>query len=144
VKLLVDTDVLIDVALKREPFAEPAGRFLDEMEVLSGAAFMAWHSAANFNYLVSSPLGGPTAREFIRDLLRFVKVAPVGTEDLSYALGLNMPDFEDAMQAAAAIACRADFIVTRNEAHYRRSPVKALTPDAWLRKYGREGRSSAT
>ncbi|MBI3986659.1 MAG: PIN domain-containing protein, partial [Lentisphaerae bacterium] len=102
-KLLIDTDVLMDVALNRTPFAEAAARLLDEAQSRPGTAFMAWHSAANFYYMVSSPRGKNEARDFIQDLLRFVRVAPVGTDDLAYALGLDMTDFEDAMQAAAAV-----------------------------------------
>lgn len=136
-KLLIDTDVLMDVALNRTPFAEAAARLLDEVQSRPGTAFMAWHSAANFYYMVSSPQGKSAARDFIKELLRFVGVAPVGTDDLAYALGLELTDFEDAMQAAAAVACKADHIVTRNTEHYRKSPVKAITPDAWLQRHGR-------
>ena len=136
-KLLIDTDVLIDVALNRTPFAEAAARLLDEAQAQPGTAFMAWHSASNFYYMISSPRGKDAARDFIKDLLHFVGIAAVQTDDLTYALGLDMPDLEDAMQAAAAMACRADYIVTRNIEHYRKSPVRAITPDTWLRKYGR-------
>ena len=139
-RLLIDTDVLMDVALNREPFGEAAADFIDQVQAQPGMAFIAWHSASNFFYMVSSPKGKAVARDFLKDLLRFVGVAPVATDELTYALELDMPDFEDAMQVAAAVACKADYIVTRNVEHYRKSPVKTLTPDAWLRKYGR-GRS---
>lgn len=127
-KLLIDTDILLDVALNRLPFAAPAAGVLDRLQAQPGTAFIAWHSAANFYYLVSSPKGKAVAREFIKDLLRFAGVAPVGTADLAYALSLDLPDFEDAMQVAAAVACKADGIVTRNVRHYRKSPVKAVIP----------------
>ncbi len=132
-KLLLDTDVLIDVALNRSPFAESAAGLLDELQTRPGMAFIAWHSAANFYYLVSSPKGKQEARNFIRDLVQFVGVATVSTHELVYALSLDMPDFEDAMQVAAAVSCKADYIVTRNIEHYRKSPVKPITPHAWPR-----------
>lgn len=135
-RLLIDTDVLIDVALDRRPFAETSSRLLDHAESHPGVAYIAWHSVANFYYMVASPKGRAAARGFISELLEFVAVAPVTTADLVYALSLEMRDLEDAMQAAAAVASGANCIVTRNVPHYRKSPVKALTPADWLRTQG--------
>ena len=46
--ILIDTDVLIDVALDREPFAENAAALLDRLEQDPGKGFVAWHSISNF------------------------------------------------------------------------------------------------
>lgn len=126
-KALLDTDVLIDVALKREPFSAPAARVIQWAEDAPGQAAVAWHSLANIAYLVR-----PDVRPFLDHLLRFVHVAPVGTREARQALGLPMNDFEDALQAAAAIAFGAECIVTRNLSHYRKSPVRALSPSQFL------------
>ncbi|MBI5525682.1 MAG: PIN domain-containing protein [Deltaproteobacteria bacterium] len=131
---LLDTDILLDVALNRAPHAEAAARLLDALQRRPGTAFMAWHSASNFYYLVSSGRGKQDAMGFIRDLLAFVGIAPVGTRDLLHAVNLNMSDFEDAMQVASAAACGAGYIVTRNLRHYRRSPIQALSPSEFLAK----------
>ena len=61
-------------------------------------------------------------------MLEYAEVAPTSTDDLRYALSLPMTDFEDAMQVAAARACEADFIVTRNERDFAESPIPTLTP----------------
>jgi len=50
----------------------------------------------------------------------------------SAALVLGMSDFEDAVQAAAAAKVGADFVATRNERDYRKSPVKARSPSELL------------
>ena len=126
--MLLDTDVLIDVALDRLPFSEPAAELLDRFERGPGNAFIAWHTVSNFYYLVASSRGGAAAREFMVDLTRFVAVATTGTEALRYAAALPMADFVDAMQVAAAQACGARYIVTRNVRDYRRSPIRAITP----------------
>ena len=55
-------------------------------------------------------------------------VAKTGTEDMRYAAGLPLADFEDAMQVAAARACGARWIVTRNLRDYTRSPIPAISP----------------
>ena len=127
-RALVDSDVLLDVALSRAPFAADSAAVLRWAEA-GGETAVAWHSLANCAYLLKG--GG---RPFIERLLRLVEVAPVGTADARRALGLPMPDLEDAFQAAAALAWRADVIVTRNIGDYRRSPVVAIPPAEFLRR----------
>jgi predicted nucleic acid-binding protein len=130
--VLVDTDVLIDVALDRKPYAEAAARLLDALEKQPGAAFLAWHSLSNFYYMVSPSRGKHQTKDFLLDLARFVQVAPTTTESLLYAGALDFRDFEDAMQVAAAVACRATVIATRNLRDYARSPVRAAEPQTVL------------
>ncbi|RMF60243.1 MAG: PIN domain-containing protein [Calditrichaeota bacterium] len=126
--LLIDTDVLIDVALNRAPYARHSSRILDAAQQRRFEAFIAWHSIANFYYLVSSPKSNKAAKEFIRELLTFVNIAPTRTEDAVYALNLPISDFEDALQIAAAKVSGARLIITRNVKHFKKSPIPALTP----------------
>jgi predicted nucleic acid-binding protein len=130
--VLVDTNVLIDLALDRTPYAEAAARLLDALEKQPGTAFVAWHSLSNFYYLVAPSRGKHQTKDFLLDLARFVQVAPTTTESLVYAGALDLRDFEDAMQVAAAAACRADVIATRNLRDYTRSPIRAAEPKAVL------------
>lgn len=51
------------------------------------------------------------------------------------ALDWPMPDLEDALQAAAAVACGARAVITRNERDFEGSPVPAKTPEAFLRRH---------
>ena len=127
-KLLIDTDVLLDVALARDPHLAASADVMRWAEA-EGTAAVSWHSLTNCAYLLKG--GG---RPFLARLLRIVQVAPVGTPDARRALQLPMADIEDAFQAASALAWQADFIVTRNVRHYRRSPVPALTPTAFLQR----------
>ena len=136
--VLLDTDVLLDVALAREPFAEPAARLLDWLQTSPQSGCIAWHTAVNFYYLVRPVRGSGDARGFLLDLTSFVDVVPAGARALRRALSLGMPDFEDAMQAAAAEAQGADVIATRNLRDYRASPVPARTPADILSDLRRE------
>ncbi len=129
-RVLLDTDILLDVALAREPHAAPSAAVLRWAES-GGEAAVAWHTLANCAYLLKA--GG---RPFLNRLLRLVEVAPVGTADARRALELPMSDVEDAFQAAAALAWGADAIVTRNVTDYRHSPVRALSPSAFLKHAG--------
>ena len=92
--VLVDTDVLIDVALDRRPFSDPAGRLLDALQERRGEGYVAWHSISNFYYMVAPKKGSPGAKDFIRGLLRFVGVSRAGTRGVLYAIRLPMADFE--------------------------------------------------
>ena len=110
--ILLGTDVLIDVALDRRPYSDPASELLDRIEYGAEAAYIAWHSVSNFHHVVTPALGGVSARDFIVELSSFVEVVATGTEEVRYAAELPMGDFEDAMQVAAARACGARHIVT--------------------------------
>ncbi len=130
--ILLDTDVLIDVALDRLPHSGPAAELLDRIEHGAETAYIAWHSVSNLYYVITPALGGVSARDFIIELTRFVAVASTNTESIRYAAGLPMTDFEDAMQVAAARACGARHIVTRNVKDYELSPVRAVHPQEAL------------
>lgn len=130
-RLLVDSDVLLDVAAKREPWLRTSGGVLDLCELGAHSAFVSWHSLANLYYCTATQRKAG-ARRFIRALIRFAQVVQTGTEDMAYALDLPVPDLEDAMQAAAAVACRAHYVVTRNTRHFGKSPIPAITPAKFL------------
>jgi predicted nucleic acid-binding protein len=130
--ILLDTDVLIDVALDRHPHSDPASELLDRIEHGWESACIAWHSVSNLYYIVAPARGGVSTRDFIVELARFVAVAETGTEAVRYATELPMTDFEDAMQVAAAHACGAQHIVTRNIKDYTRSPIRAVSPQEAL------------
>ncbi|MDE2965245.1 MAG: PIN domain-containing protein [Acidobacteriota bacterium] len=131
--ILLDTDVLIDTALDRSPHSQPASDLLDRIEYGAESAFIAWHSISYFYYIVAPVSGGASARNFIVELTGFVSVATTNTEAIRYAVGLPMSDFEDAMQVAAARACGARHIVTRNVRDYQRSPIPAVDPREAIR-----------
>ena len=131
-RVLLDTDVLIDVALKRQPFFSNAAQIIQWAQHSPGQCAVAWHSLSNIAYLVR-----PDARDFLENLLRFIEVASIGTREAKQALGFPMRDLEDAMQAAAALAFDAHYIVSRNLSHYRKSPIPALSPAQVLAELGK-------
>ena len=130
--ILLDTDILIDIALDRHPHVGPAAELLDHIERGAERACIAWHTVSNFYDLVASARGGGDARDFIVELTRFVAVAATGTEAIRYAADLPMADFEATLQVAAARACGARHIVTRNVRDYARSPIRAVEPQEAL------------
>ncbi len=129
-KILIDTNVLLDVAFKREPFFADSVRVLKWAELNPKQACIAWHSVSNIAYLVKQD-----ARGFLTDLLIFIEVAAGDTSTVRQALGMQTRDFEDALQASAAIGFGADLIVTRNTADYKKLPITAITPAKFVEDY---------
>jgi predicted nucleic acid-binding protein len=121
-KVLIDTDVLLDVALNRAPHVEASAKLLRWAEK-NRTSYIAWHSIANCAYLLKED-----HRTFLNLLLSFVTVASVGDREARAALDYPMKDLEDALQAAAALACGATYVITRNLNDYKKSPIKALSP----------------
>jgi len=133
--ILLDTDVILDVALGRAPHVEASAALLDQIERGGRGAFVAWHTLANLYYMIRPVRGDVETRAFLLDLVRFVTVAPTDSESFRYAATLDMADLEDAMQVAAARACGASVIATRNLGDFRRAPMPAHAPAELL---GRE------
>ncbi len=129
-KILIDCDVLLDVAMKREPFYPPSALICNWAESHPGRAGVAWHSLSILAYLSEKD-----PRPFLADLLTFMRVAQVGHEHAEKALRFPMRDFEDALQTAAATAFGAAYIVTRNEKDFRASPVPCLSPKAFIQSF---------
>ena len=132
-RLLLDINVLLDVA-----FARPGESGSSQVIAACGhghEAFVAWHTLANLSYLIERQYSAGEAREFVRGLLSWADLAPALRTHALQALQWRMADFEDALQAAAAVACSAQVIVTRNERDFKGSPVPALNPEAFLRKH---------
>jgi predicted nucleic acid-binding protein len=127
-KILVDTDVLLDVALDRKPFVDESSAVLEWCQQTPGGALIAWHTVSNVYYILRVARSDAKGREFVADLLSFTGVASGGTESVQHALTMRITDFEDAMQIAAAMSGNADLIVTRNVVDYRHALLPAITP----------------
>lgn len=131
--VLIDTDVLLDVALKRIGFFEDSMKIINLAEDKKITGFIAWHSLSNLYYLTSSASKKGKAKEFISDLLVFIQIANTNTYSAIKAANMDVPDFEDALQISSAIECNANYIITRNIKHYKKSIIKPLTPTQFLK-----------
>jgi predicted nucleic acid-binding protein len=129
-KILIDTNILLDIALKRSEFFDDSSAVLDWAELNSRQAAVAWHTISNLAYIVKQD-----ARGFISDLLTFVEVAAGDTATVRQALAMPTKDIEDALQASAAIAFGADIIVTSDVADFKKLPIKAMTPSEFAKIY---------
>lgn len=134
--ILVDTNVFVDVALNREPFVEDSRRFLNELSQSRRRAFVSTHSLVDLQRIIKSEYPQGRSVQYVLDVIETVDVVEMNRSSIRYAASLNMPDFEDAVQAAAAMVCGARQIVTRNLKDFKRSPVPAVTPGEILAEWG--------
>lgn len=131
-RVLIDSDVVLDVALDREPFAQESTAAIDWCQKAPASALVAWHTISNIYYLLRAARGDGYTRGFLADMLRFTVVVAGGNEAVRRALSLKMNDFEDALQVTSALDADAELIITRNIRDYRGSPLPARTPAEFL------------
>lgn len=129
--VLIDTDVVFDVYEKRQPYYAASNQVLCLARRNTIAAAIASHTVANLFYYYGKP-----ALPFVRErLLESLEVAAADAFLLKAALKWGFADLEDAMVAAAAQTWKAAFLITRNVRDFRRSPIPALTPLEFLKRF---------
>lgn len=131
-RLLLDTCVLMDFFLGREPFVHDVRR-LFVMRYFRDAEL--WTSAKSYTdlfYVGSRAHGAAEMQRMIVRALPELKICSIDERDIHAALAEGWEDFEDCVVWQAARKVRADYIVTRNEADFTRSDIPALSPVALL------------
>ena len=113
-KLLVDTNIVLDVILKLEEWAMEGAELLAAIERGKAEGYLAGHSVTTVYYIVARIRDEGIARQAVSDLLDILAVVPPSDAIFRRALTLAMEDYEDAVQAACALRIGADYIVTRN------------------------------
>jgi predicted nucleic acid-binding protein len=135
-KILIDTNVIIDILDRREPFFEDSYRLIQLTVEGKLEAFMSAGALTDVYYIISRSLHDTQkAREKIIALTALIDLCDTTVGDITAALTLNIADFEDAVIASAAKRERADYIVTRNETDFTDSPVPAVSPTRFLRQF---------
>ena len=122
-RLLLDTNVVLDVILARAPWAAEAAALMAVVEAGRVEGFVAGHTITTVHYIVARSAGRQVAATAVSDLLRIAGVVPMEAGDFHHAIVLGLADYEDAAQAAACLKVGADFLVTRNAKDYRGAPV---------------------
>lgn len=118
-KVLIDTNILLDVILGRSPWSIDAALLMDAASHGACEGFLAGHSVTTVQYIVQRELGRQRAAAAVSGLLTVLRVVGLEHDDFLVALTLGLADFEDAVQVATALKCGADFIATRNVRDFR-------------------------
>lgn len=131
-KILLDTNVVLDLLLDREPFAEQAAAIFARIERSETEAFLCATTVTTIDYLLKQSFSRTKAKKSLQQLLELFEIAPVNRPVIEEALQGKMDDFEDAVLACSANLVGALAIITRNTKDFRYSPVKALDPQEFL------------
>ncbi|HMQ53256.1 MAG TPA: PIN domain-containing protein [Anaerolineae bacterium] len=131
-KILVDTNVILDITLERQPFFEQSVRLLQVVTQLDIEVCVTATTVTDLYYIIRKAKGREVALSFVEDLLNFVEIAAVDKDVIAHALQLRMTDFEDAIQVSAAKYKGISIIITRNEADFRDSDLKIHSPESFL------------
>lgn len=113
--VLVDTNVILDIALKRQTYFDDALALLDLVDTGKITGHVSATTVTDIYYLVQRDLGRKKALAFISDMTEVLGIAGVDREMILNALRSGMDDFEDAVQAAVASAHNLDAVITRNK-----------------------------
>ena len=130
-RIMLDTNIILDVLEKREPF------FADSYLVLLNAlengdlCMMPVSATTDIAYILRK---ADDIKGKLLDFSYMVRLTDVTAEDFNEAIKVDMPDFEDALLAVNAKHNKADCIVTRNAKDFANSPVRALSPVEFLKE----------
>jgi predicted nucleic acid-binding protein len=131
-KVMLDLDVLLDVAQRREPFYASSAGVLSRAVERTDVACLASHSLTTFHYIVAKYAGREGGDALVDWVLAHLEIVPQDRAQFVRARSLGFADFEDAVLASAAEAAGCEVIVTRNLADFVASPVPAVTPEEHL------------
>lgn len=122
-KILFDTNIILDVLMDRIPHSDVAVELFSKVEEGIITGYLCGTTITTVFYLAAKSVGTARAREEIRKLLRLFEVAPVNRHILEAALVLDFTNFEDAVIHEAARHIGADAIVTRNQKDFKKSGI---------------------
>jgi predicted nucleic acid-binding protein len=132
VKVLFDTNVILDVLLEREPHVDAASKLFALVDNGRIDGWICATTATTIYYIASKSLGARRARDQVHGLLGLFEVAPVDKAVLDGALDIDFSDYEDAVVHEAARAVGATLIVTRDRDDFVHSAIPALDPQELL------------
>lgn len=137
-KILVDTNVIIDALTGREPFREASEQIFILAANQTEDMYITASSATDIYYLIRKHLHDTDqAKKTMSKLYELFYILDVTSNDCRESLSSGVKDYEDAVIANCADRNRMDYIVTRNIRDYENSKVKALLPDELLKLVSR-------
>ena len=132
-KILIDTNILLDYLLEREPFFEDAKEVILTCTEGNTKGCIAAHSISNIFFILRRDYDAKERREVLKNLCMIFDVE--GIDKTKLLLGLeneDFSDFEDCLQMECAKSYGAEYIVTRNVSDYSVSDIKAILPSEYL------------
>ena len=139
-KLLIDTNVVLDVLLRREPFFRTAAEVLNLTQRDEVREYVSASAITDIYYIANKQTKDRDAvRDLLKRLLMVVSVAAVSGREIQNALNLAWGDFEDSVQYSVALLNEMDGIVTRNPSDYQEANMRIWLPEQALELFANEG-----
>ena len=138
-KLLIDTNVVLDVLLQREPFCRTAAEVLNLTQRDDVREYVSASAITDIYYIANKQMKDRDAvRDLLKRLLMVVSVAAVSEREIQNALNLAWGDFEDSVQYSVALMNEMDGIVTRNSSDYQEANMRIWLPEQALELFANE------
>lgn len=135
-KVIIDTNIILDVYLNREPFAVDSAEVLKLSEAKKTSASITANTVTDVYYILGKQLKDDIRlRELLAKLLIIIDVTDVLGSDIKKAFELPVEDYEDALIVQCAMRTKANYIVTRNESDFAKSTVPVISPAEFLGKF---------
>ena len=131
--VLLDTNVVLDAILQREPFFQDADDIVDSSKQGAYTAFVSASTVTDIYYIACRRLKDEKlVMERLKVLLETVNVAAVTGREIRRAIELSWNDFEDCVQFTAGERLAARYIITRDPAGFTGSGIPVLSPERFL------------
>lgn len=133
-RILIDTDVVLDFFLDRKPFSEEATKVFSLCEAKKIQGFVTPVICSNVYYLLRQTASHDRVIEKLNVLMSIISVLKLGQDTVIQALGSEFRDFENALQHYSAVQSDLiDVILTRNVKDFKKSKIGVLTPESFLK-----------
>lgn len=133
-KILIDTNVILDVLCNRPDFVEDSSKVWKYCETGKIEGYISALSVPNIVYILRKELTPQKTQEIISQIMMVFNVIDLKSADLKNAAKMLTSDFEDAIQMCCASRIKADYIVTRNIRDFKNSKISALKPTEFLER----------
>lgn len=133
-KIILDTNVVLDTILKRGGFFYAAYEVV-KLSVQNKVEAVLPTSIITDVYYVLNRSDKAKAKPVLEGFVGLLSMCEVVPADIHTAFASDMDDFEDAVIASVANRVKADYIVTRNKKDFIKSPVSAVTPEEFIELY---------
>ena len=135
-KILVDTNVILDFFLSREPQKEAVVKLFEQICQENAEAFTTANSITDIYYITAKRLGDNQARELLRNLFNIFEVISVDGNDCEKALNLPITDYEDALVVTCAKKKNIGYIISNDRDFLRVEPESArvVSPDDFVKE----------
>jgi predicted nucleic acid-binding protein len=134
VKVLLDTNIIVDDALEREPFLEASEQVLVLIEQEQVEGYVSASTFGDLYYIIRKVRGREWIVNYLRQLVTFCQVVAVDRATITMALTADFRDFEDAIQYSCAVINQLDAIVTRNPQDFLVTTPRILTPNQLIQE----------